>query len=89
MAEQMIVETPYERRKRISLENAIKRRARNRYRIQIGLSGPHDGTIFPACSIPFLFSTADEAWDYANEVNPMKCFPMNARSLSVEHVRLK
>jgi hypothetical protein len=79
------IETVQDRRRRIELESAIKRRYRVRYRIQINLKGPHDGRIFPACSLPFVCSTKNEAWAYMEKVNPMKFFP-NARSASVEFV---
>lgn len=65
-------ETSRERRRRIGLESAIKRRLRARYRIQINLAGPHDGKIFPACSLPFVCRSAAEAWEYMEKVNPMK-----------------
>jgi len=79
------VETPQARRRRIGLESAIKRRARSRYRIQINLSGAHDGKVFSACSVPFVFTTKGEAWAYMEKINPMKFF-RNARSASVEFV---
>jgi hypothetical protein len=82
-------ETPQERRRRIGLEAAIKRRARSRYRIQINLPRRDAGDgIWPAaCSLPFLCGTADEAWRYIELTNPFKRFP-EARSISVEHVAL-
>lgn len=80
------VETPQERRRRVGLESAIKRRLRALYRIQINLKGPNDGRIYPACSLPFVCRSKDEAWTYMEKVNPMKFFP-NARSASVECIR--
>lgn len=80
-----MIETPQERRRRVGMENVIKRRARARYRIQINLKGPNDGRVFPACSLPFLCATSDEAWAYLTKINPMRFFP-NARSASVEFV---
>jgi hypothetical protein len=78
-------ETTQERRRRVGLENAIKRRALARYRIQINLPGGHvAGGQWAACSLPFQCSTAQEAWSYIEKVNPFKRFP-EARSISVEH----
>jgi hypothetical protein len=84
----MEVETRQERRKRIGLENSIKRRARARYRIQVNLPGGHVANgQWAAASLPFLCSTSQEAWDYIEKVNPFRFFP-EARSLSVEYVQL-
>lgn len=80
------VETPWERRRRIGLENAIKRRTQARYAIEIHLAGPSDGKIYPKVWLAFQFPTADEAWGYMEKINPMKFFPA-ARSASVECVR--
>lgn len=78
------METPQERRRRVSLENAIKRRATQRYRIQINLPrrDASDG-IWPAFSLPFQCTTPYEAWNYIRRTNPFKRFP-EARSISVE-----
>lgn len=80
-----VAETPQERRRRLALERAIKRRARARYAIQINLSGPNDGKIYPMCWLTFVCRSKEDAWDYLNKVNPMKFFP-NARSASVEYI---
>lgn len=78
-------ETPKERRRRIGLENAIKRRNKSRYRIQVNLPGGHvAGGQWAACSLPFQCSTKEEAWAYLEKVDVFKRFP-EARSLSVEH----
>lgn len=79
-------ETPQERRRRIGLESAIKRRARNRYAIQVNLHGPHEDGIWPRAWLPFTATTAAELWDYLERVNVFAAFP-NARSISVELVR--
>lgn len=81
------VETQQERRRRVGLEGAIKRRARTRYAIQINLKGPNDGKIYPMCWLPFRCATAADAWDYMDKIDPMKFFP-NARSASVETIWL-
>lgn len=84
------VETPQEKRRRVGIENAVKRRARSRYRIQINLHGdgvdriePRRPLVYPKCSLPFQFTTKCEAWGYMEKIDPMKFFP-DARSASVE-----
>jgi hypothetical protein len=80
-----VSETPKERRRRIGLEGAIKRRFKSSYRIQVNLTGGHvAGGQWAAASLPFQCSTAEEAWGYLAKVDVFKRFP-EARSISVEH----